>query len=31
VIAGVLTVCDDRGRALSLDLRTGAALRDLRV
>ncbi len=27
----VLTVCDDRGRVVSLDLRTGAVLRDLRV
>ena len=31
VWAEVLTVCDDRGRVLSLDLRTGTVLRDLRV
>jgi hypothetical protein len=31
VYGDTLTACDDRGRVLALDLRTGAVLRDLRV
>lgn len=31
VYGEVLTVCDDRGRALSMDLRSGTVLRDLRA
>ncbi len=31
VVDEVLTVCDDRGRALAVDLRSGTLLRDLRV